>query len=421
VTDRGSNAWPIVPLGQLGQWGSGGTPRRGVDGYYKGSIPWLKIGDLTDGVVTTSEESISEAGLRNSAAKLVEPGTLLIAMYGSIGKLGIPAMQCATNQAIASCAPDRRKVSTDYLFHALLALRSELIAQGKGGTQSNISQTVLKAFGVPLPPLPVQERLVTLARRTSETRDQAQAHLGSASHLLVLFRQSVLAAASSGRLTEDWRAQRNRQDDDLPGLWREVSFGDVCLRVTVGHVGKMVNEYRSQGIPFLRSMNVRELRFDRSGLKFISPVFHRRLAKSALQPGDIVVVRSGFVGTACVIPPDLGEANCSDLVIARPRPDLRSDYGAIYVNSERMKAHIAEVKVGSAQSHFNTKSMHAALLLLPPLDEQDEIVRRVNLMLAAASGLGTRVAHVGSTLDLAMRSSLVRVFTAQSIHTRVGE
>jgi type I restriction enzyme S subunit len=186
VTDPGPIAWPIVPLGQLGQWGSGDTPRRGVDGYYKGSIPWLKIGDLTDGVVTTSKESISEAGLRNSAAKLVEPGTLLIAMYGSIGKLGIPAMQCATNQAIAFCTPDRRRVSTDYLFHALLALRSDLIAQGKGGTQSNISQTVLKAFGIPVPPLPVQERIVTLVRRTSEIRDQTQAHLVSASHLLSL-------------------------------------------------------------------------------------------------------------------------------------------------------------------------------------------------------------------------------------------
>ena len=195
----------------------------------------------------------------------------------------------------------------------------------------------------------------------------------------------------------------------------------MCLRVTVGHVGKMVSEYRSQGIPFLRSMNVRELKFNRTGLKFISPEFHRRLAKSALRPGDIVVVRSGFVGTACVIPPDLAQSNCSDLVIARPGPDLRADYGAIYINSGRMKAHIAEVKVGSAQSHFNTKSMHSAPLRLPPVDEQDEIVRRVNFMLAGASGLETRISRVESSLDLATRSILARALNAHSAQTAGDE
>jgi type I restriction enzyme S subunit len=91
----------------------------------------------------------------------------------------------------------------------------------------------------------------------------------------------------------------------------------------------MVDQYLAKGAPFLRSLNVRELRFELEKLKFISRDFHERLRKSALSPGDIVVVRSGFVGIACVVPDELKEANCSDLVIARPGPVGCRQLGAV--------------------------------------------------------------------------------------------
>ncbi len=103
-------------LGEVGRWGSGGTPTKSNPAYYGGSIPWLVIGDLNDGVVTTAETYITQAGLNNSSAKTVEAGTVLIAMYGSIGKMGIAGFRCATNQAIAQCVPYETKISTEYLY-----------------------------------------------------------------------------------------------------------------------------------------------------------------------------------------------------------------------------------------------------------------------------------------------------------------
>jgi type I restriction enzyme S subunit len=76
--------WESRTLGDLGEWGSGGTPLSSTPAYYNGTIPWLIIEDLNDGVVTSSQKTITELGLKNSSAKIVEPGTLLIAMYGSI-------------------------------------------------------------------------------------------------------------------------------------------------------------------------------------------------------------------------------------------------------------------------------------------------------------------------------------------------
>jgi type I restriction enzyme S subunit len=143
-----------VTLEHIGAWGSGGTPTATKPEYYGGSIRWLTIEDLNDATVYSSKRTITEAGLRDSSAKLIPAGTLLIAMYGaSIGNLGIAGISCATNQAIAFCQCDPKIVETRFLFYHLLASRSQLIRRGRGGAQPNISQEILKEFPLSLPPL----------------------------------------------------------------------------------------------------------------------------------------------------------------------------------------------------------------------------------------------------------------------------
>ena len=151
--------WAKTTLGECFEWGSGGTPTSSVKKYYDGNIPWLVIGDLNDNYINTSDKTITQFGLENSSAKLVPKGTLLLAMYGSIGKLGIAGMSLATNQAIAF-ALENKEINTKYLFYYLLSVRSNLNLLGKGATQKNISQSVIKDFHFPLPPLAEQHRIV---------------------------------------------------------------------------------------------------------------------------------------------------------------------------------------------------------------------------------------------------------------------
>lgn len=94
--------WAWLTLNDIAEWGSGGTPKSSQSEYYGGDIPWLIVADFNDGVVTQSAKTITtELGLKNSSVKLVDKGSILIAMYGSIGKLGIAGIDCTTNQAIA--------------------------------------------------------------------------------------------------------------------------------------------------------------------------------------------------------------------------------------------------------------------------------------------------------------------------------
>ena len=135
-------SWQIKKMPDVVKWGSGGTPKATEKAFYEnGTIPWLIIGDLNDGIVTTSESKITPLGLQSSSAKIVPVGTLLVAMYGSIGKLGITGIECCTNQAIAF-AQELYGVTTKYMFYFMASQKSNLITKGKGGTQKNIRITL---------------------------------------------------------------------------------------------------------------------------------------------------------------------------------------------------------------------------------------------------------------------------------------
>lgn len=147
-------------LGEIADWGSGGTPKRSNLSYFGEGTPWLSIADLNDGYVSSAKESLTPLGIANSSAKVVPKGTLLVAMYGSIGKLGIADVELCTSQAIAYAKPHVNRVLVRYLYHFLLSQRHLLIQKGRGGTQMNIGQADLKAWPIYLPDLEAQSEIV---------------------------------------------------------------------------------------------------------------------------------------------------------------------------------------------------------------------------------------------------------------------
>ena len=154
-------SWKWTTLNAIGKWKAGGTPSRSIPEYYGGEIPWLKTGDLTDGLITTVEEYITRAGVENSSAHINPAGAVLIAMYGAtIGKLGVLAMPCATNQACCACAVNEELVDKSYLFYYLLSQRTGFLQLGAGGAQPNISKTKIVNYPIPVPPLKEQRRIV---------------------------------------------------------------------------------------------------------------------------------------------------------------------------------------------------------------------------------------------------------------------
>lgn len=150
-----------VKLGELCEIYSGGTPKRSVSEYWTGgNVPWVKIGDITEKYVSSTEECITQAGLNNSSAKLFKPGTLLYSIFASIGAVGILNILAATNQAIAGLVIRDNSLDHDFLYHYLKSREVASKTSGRGVAQSNINLTILRNMQVPVPPLVVQKEIV---------------------------------------------------------------------------------------------------------------------------------------------------------------------------------------------------------------------------------------------------------------------
>ena len=150
-------------LGEVGEWGSGATPSRGNQEFYKnGTIPWLKTGDLNDNFITCIPEKITQLAFNKTSVRLNPIGSVLIAMYGAtIGKLGILSIEATTNQACCACLP-YSGINNKFLFYYLLSQRSNFKKQSEGGAQPNISKEKIIYTLYPLPPFEEQKRIISV-------------------------------------------------------------------------------------------------------------------------------------------------------------------------------------------------------------------------------------------------------------------
>lgn len=195
MLSAGGEGWTETTLGEVATWGSGGTPKADNPELYDGDIPWCVIGDLTEAEVWKTEKKITKLGLENSSAKMIEPGSVLLAMYGaSIGRTGISAIPMATNQAIAFARCDTEILIPKYLLAYLQTQKTKFVEMGQGAAQPNISQTIIKSWPVSLPDIPYQQKLVSMIEFFDSTLFELLSTIESAREL----RSGLLSDLLSG-------------------------------------------------------------------------------------------------------------------------------------------------------------------------------------------------------------------------------
>ena len=156
--------------------------------------------------------------------------------------------------------------------------------------------------------------------------------------------------------------------------WQMTKVKNLAEYITVGFVGSMSSLFVEDGVPLLRGQNIHEYSLNLTNLKYISQETHSKWKKSALMPGDVVIVRVGYPGTACVIPNGVGELNAASLVIVRPDPKkLDANFLCYVINSPWGKAQVSGRLVGAAQQVFNTQTAAELEISCPPLPTQQRI------------------------------------------------
>lgn len=219
------NTWLLSKLGDVCFTTSGGTPSRKRDDFYGGNIPWVKSGELSKGLITKTEEYITESAVKNSSAKIFPSGTLLIALYGAtIGKLGFLGVDAATNQAICGIFKNEI-INLDYLYFFLYHNKNKLIEQGAGGAQPNISQTILKELDISIAPMSEQLRIVAKIEELFSELDKGIETLKKAQQQLKIYRQAVLKYAFEGKFTNP-----DVKEGELPEGWIQKTLREISIK-----------------------------------------------------------------------------------------------------------------------------------------------------------------------------------------------
>ena len=152
IVDGLPEGWEKKKVKEVCDTTSGGTPSRSKTEFYTGDILWVKTKELNDDFIFDTEEKITEDAIRNSSAKMVPSGSILMAMYGAtIGKLGIATKELSCNQACCVFLLPEDSTLRLYLYNWLLNSRTLLISMGKGAAQPNLSQDMIKNLEVVVP------------------------------------------------------------------------------------------------------------------------------------------------------------------------------------------------------------------------------------------------------------------------------
>lgn len=177
---------------------SGGTPSRTHEEYYtEGTIPWVKTGEIKDGIIIHTDECITEAGIKGSSAKLLPQGSVVMAMYGvNIGMLAYLDSEMTCNQACCVFNDKNEINSRHYLFHYLYSIRNYLLLIGFGAAQQNLSQDLIKKVKIVIPPA----ELIKEFDKQKEPLYQTIRALMMQNDKLIKQRDALLPRLMSGKL-----------------------------------------------------------------------------------------------------------------------------------------------------------------------------------------------------------------------------
>jgi type I restriction enzyme, S subunit len=391
--------WEWKTLGEVAKTSSGGTPLRSRPDYFGGDVPWLKIADLNDSIVSEASEGITELGLAESSARLLDKGTLLIAMYGSIGKLGILGIRAATNQAICAIQPRQDIVTRDFLFWFLRSQRKSLLAAGYGGTQANISQRFLKGLPVPVPPREIQDQIVGRCESLWSALNDADGFLAQAERQAWAYEVSSLDAVLNQR--------------EKPG-WEWSPVGDIGS-VQLGRQRAPRYHEGSHMRPYLRVANVFDDRLELSDvmeMDFPPADFE----KYELKPGDILLNEGQsphLLGRPAMYRGELpGACFTNTLLRFRPGERIRGDFALLvfrhFMYSGRF---MREARITTNIAHLSAKRFSAIEFPVPPLAEQERIVADANVRIQLGRALAQEVQSARQRSEQLRSASLISVFT----------
>lgn len=351
----------MAKLGDVCEFFSGTGFPNVYQGQKTGKYPFYKVGDISQNVTCGNKELkkcnnyIDEDTVHKIKGCILPPNTIVFAKIGEALKLNrraITSCHCLIDNNAMGILPDNTKLDVSYFYYFMCTV--DLQRYCESTTVPSVRKTRISDIEIPLPPISEQRRIASILDKVTDLIAKRRAQLEKLDLLV------------KSRFVEMFGTERDFSK------WNIAKVEDVA-EVCVGVVIKPSQYYAEVGIKAFRSLNIGVMNVKNSDWVYFSEEGHLKNAKSTVHEGDILVVRSGAPGTACVVTKEYDGCNAVDIIIARPNSKkINSVFLAAFTNYPHGMNQIQKGTGGAAQQHFNVGQYKTMQIILPPLDLQNE-------------------------------------------------
>lgn len=418
------DSWCWVRLVDIGDIVGGGTPKTSEISFWEdGDIPWLTPADMRGSgkYASCGERKITQAGLKNSSARLMPKGTVIYSSRAPIGYIAITLNELCTNQGFKSLVPFDTELS-EYLYYCLISRTQNIISRASGTTFKEISGSEFGQTIIPIPPLEEQKRIVAKIEELLpyiEKYDKAYSELKEFNKKFSEdMQKSIIQYAMQGKLVEqkseegtgeELYCQIQKQKEklikagiikkekllseitekekpfEIPKSWKWVKLNSLVTVITDGD--HQPPPQVEAGVPFLVISNMSQGNLSFINTRKVSQEYYDTL-QEARKPknGDILFTVTGSYGI--VIPIKTDKAFCVQRHIAIiKKPFVFLDYLVKSLSAPYSYKQCKEKATGTAQKTVSLETLRNLILPLPPLAEQERIVAKLEKVLPYCKNL----------------------------------
>ncbi|QRP18919.1 restriction endonuclease subunit S [Corynebacterium striatum] len=387
--------WSDTTLEQLFEYGgSGGTPSKSRSEFYGGGIPFLGIADIKDRVITHTEKTITELGLKSSAAWEIPEGAISLAMYASVGRVGIAGMELATSQAFYNMV-FADEATRNFVFARLakMELMSEWEAQISTGTQRNLNAFKVRTFPIKTPfSLEEQSAIGELFSDLDALIEQHRAKHGNL--------QQTKTALMQRMFPQDGSNEPELRLGGFSGAWESRIMRD-CAEYSKGN-GYSKKDIADEGTPVIH--------YGRLYTNYETAItgvdtFASPQPGALISRGDEVLVpASGETAEDIAIASALLQSGVligGDLNVIRPRQNIDPVFLALSLSDGMAKETLVKRAQGKSVVHLRNSDIQEVEILFPSLEEQraiSDVFTNLDALITAESRYITQLAQAKSAL-----------------------
>lgn len=420
MSDALPQGWSGVKLGKIAsKVGSGATPRGGSESYKDFGIPLIRSQNVRfEGFTPEGLAFLNQEQADALKEVTVRSGDVLLNITGaSIGRVTqAPRLMegARVNQHVCIIRP-LLGVDAEFLARYLASpsVQEMISTEQYGVTRQALTKGQILEFDIPVPPYSEQQRIVAKLAFLLSKVNASQKRLAKIPDLLNRFHQSVLAAACSGRLTADWRVLHGRS---LEEDWREETLAGVCTVITDGD--HQPPPKQTFGIPFLTIGNVSSGQLDFSNTRFVSERYFAQI-KPDRRPvrGDVLYTVVATIGVPVLVNTERPFCFQRHIALLRASKAVTPVFLRTLLGSPVVVHEAWSRATGTAQATLSLSNLRTIPINLPPIAEQQEIVRRVEALFALTDQIDVRYAKAKAYVDKVTASVLARAFRGELVPT----